>query len=85
MARKLLISVLLGVVVCGVAFYLGYFLALIVAALFGPLNPADTPALQAWLRHLMVPVSLAVGCVAAVLTYRRMGQEEEKPQPEKSR
>ena len=75
MLKRLLISVLLGLVICGVTFYLGYFIALIVAALFGPINPANAPALQTWLRHLLLPICLALGILAAIVSYRRLTDE----------
>jgi len=75
MAKRVFISILLGVVICCVTFYLGYFVALIVAALVGPLNPANTPGLQTWLRQLMMPVAVVVGLLAAVLSYRRLRDE----------
>ena len=76
MLKKLLVSALLGIVICGVVFYLGYFIALIIAALFGPINPANAPTLQSWLRHLLLPISLALGIVAAVISYLRLSDEE---------
>ena len=76
MAKRVLSSVLLGVVVCGVAFYLGYFVALIGTAITGPLNPANAPALQTWLRHLMLPASLALGVVAAIAAFARLGSHQ---------
>lgn len=75
MLKRLFISVLLGVVICGVTFYLGYFLALIIAALFGPINPANAPGVQNGLRHLLLPICLALGVVAAIVSYRRLSDE----------
>jgi hypothetical protein len=83
MAKRLFTSVLLGVVVCGVLFYLGYFVALIGTAVTGPLNPANAPGLQSWLRHWMLPASVAVGVVIAVLAFWRLGAQQPEKKPSK--
>jgi TRAP-type C4-dicarboxylate transport system permease small subunit len=79
MLKRLFLSCFLALAVCGVSFYLAYFAGLIYSALTGPANPANDPGLQAALRHLAVPFSLALGCLAFLLAFRRFGKTLRRP------
>jgi hypothetical protein len=78
MAKRLMLSCLLAFVICGISFYLAYFAGLIYAAATGPLNPANTPHLEGGLRHVALPISLALGATAFVLAFRRSGRDAKK-------
>ena len=67
MAKRLALASLFALVACGVSFYLAYFAALIYHAVSGPLNPANARPLQAFLRHVALPASLALAAMTFML------------------
>jgi TRAP-type C4-dicarboxylate transport system permease small subunit len=74
MSKRLLLSLLFALVVCGVSFYLAYFVGLIYLTASGPLNPANAPGFQAALRHVALPVSIGLGAAVFVLALWRLGK-----------
>ena len=71
MAKRLLLSLFMALVACGVLFYLTYFAGLMLSAASGPLNPANSPRLQWTLRYVGVPLSLAAGSVMFAVSFRK--------------
>ena len=65
----------MGMVACGLLFYVAYFLGLMVTASTGPLNPANAPRLQSGLRYVALPVSVAAGLLVFALAFRRYGRQ----------
>ena len=73
MPRRLLLSLFMAMVACGLCFYVLNFAGLIHAAATGPLNPANSHGLQMGLRHFAVPASVAVGVVVFWVVFIRRG------------
>ncbi len=80
MVKRVLLSVILAVVFCGVTFYLAYFIGLMYSAVTGPLNPANAGILQQRLRHIALPISVGVG----VLTFLAAITRSRRPESETS-
>ena len=75
MARRLLLSCCLGMVTCGLCFYLFNFLWLIYASATGQLNPTNSPGVQLALRHYALPASLALGLIVFWAAFGRSGKQ----------
>ena len=75
MAKRISRAALIALVVCGVSFYLAYFAALIYHAVSGSLNTATARPLQAFLRHVALPASLAVAAMTFALAFRHGGSQ----------
>ena len=74
MVKRVVLSVFFAAVVCGLSFYLAYFISLIYAAATGPLNPANASGLQAGLRHWGVPVSLGLAIAVFTVSFWQLGK-----------
>jgi TRAP-type C4-dicarboxylate transport system permease small subunit len=82
--KRYIICAFFALVVCGVSFYLAYFIGLIYSAATGPLNPANSSALQATLRQFALPISLGLAIVTFVVALFRSGKQS-PPSPRNSR
>ncbi len=51
MLKRLMLSGCFAVVVCGLSFYVAYFVGVLYAVATGPLNPANASGLPAGLRQ----------------------------------
>ncbi len=71
-------SLFLGIVACGMSFYVILFVSLAVTALTHRTNPASTPALQNNLEHIVLPLSLALGAVVFIFSMMRWGKNKKK-------
>jgi hypothetical protein len=67
--KRLVLSLFFALVACGTLFYLITFLGLMVEVFRGPLNPANTPGFSSALKHVLLPLSLAVGTLTFFLTF----------------
>jgi len=56
------------------SFYVILFVALMAVSLTHPLNPADTPLLQAGLRQIVLPISLVLGAGVFILSLVQIGR-----------
>jgi hypothetical protein len=70
----LLLSALLGVIACGICFYLILFVCLAFELLVRPLNPANAPELVYRLRYYAVPISVVLGSVIFCVTFTGSGK-----------
>lgn len=78
---RVLFSVFLGIVACGMSFYVILFLSLSVIALAHHANPATTPELQAGLRWIVLPLSVLLGLFVFGFSFRGWGKRiEELPE-----
>ncbi len=69
-------SLFLGIVACGMSFYVILFVSLAVTALTHRANPASTPTLQNNLQHIVLPLSLTLGIVVFCLSMVRWGKKK---------
>ncbi len=74
---RILFSLFLAIVACGMSFYVILFVTLAVSALTHQANPASTPALQGNLKHIVLPISLLLGAGVFVLSMMRWGKKRE--------
>ncbi len=74
---RILFSAFLGIVACGMSFYVILFLTLAVSALTHQANPASTPGLQGNLTHIVLPTSLLLGVGVFVFSMMRWGKKRE--------
>jgi TRAP-type C4-dicarboxylate transport system permease small subunit len=74
--RRIIFSLFLALVVCGMSFYLILFVSLTVMVLTHQANPATTPGLQAGLRHVALPVSAGLAVLAFVFSFWRWGRRD---------
>ena len=74
MTKRFFLSCFVALAVCGTSFYLAYFAGLLWVAASGHFNPVNDFALQWWLRHLALPVSVVLGLVAFGLGFRRFAR-----------
>jgi TRAP-type C4-dicarboxylate transport system permease small subunit len=71
MARRVVLSAFVALVICGLSFYLAYFAGLIYASVTGQLNAANTQSIQQSLRQYALPISLGLGSATFVLAFWR--------------
>lgn len=71
---RVVFSLFLALIACGMSFYVILFLSLMVMAVTHQANPATTPSLQANLKYFVVPLSLVVGAAVFVATLSRSGR-----------
>lgn len=83
MLKRVLFSGFLALVICGVFFYLAYFVGLIYCAATGPLNPANTQSLQAALRHIVLPISIGLGVATFIVAFCGLGRRSRDKKPAK--
>lgn len=83
MLKRVLFSGFLALVICGVFFYLAYFVGLIYSAATGPLNPANTQSLQAALRHTVLPISIGLGVATFIVAFRGLCRRNSDKKPAK--
>ena len=85
MWKRILFAGFAGVVACGVSFYLAYFAGLMYEAAVRPVNSPNDFGLQAGLRHVALPVSLALGLLAFGLALLRSAKSRRNPPADASR
>jgi hypothetical protein len=69
--KRLLFAAFLGLVACGISFYLILFCSLSFYLFIKGVNPAEAPGLLAALRHVALPISAALGVLAFLVGLRR--------------
>jgi hypothetical protein len=74
--RRALFSTFLALIACGMSFYVILFLTLAVRAITHQANPATTPALQADLKHVVLPFSVVVGTAVFLASFKKWGKKD---------
>jgi hypothetical protein len=83
MLKRVLFSSFLALVICGISFYLAYFVGLIYSAATGPLNPANTQSFQAALRHIALPICIGLGIATFIIAFRGLCRRISDKKPAK--
>lgn len=76
--KRFVLAAFFALVACGLSFYVLLFPALAYFRISGGANPAMATGLQATLRHVLLPVSIAVGAFVFLVTLRRLGARESR-------
>ncbi len=71
---RVVFSLFLAIVACGMSFYLILFLSLTASVLTHQANPAMSLSLQSNLRYIVLPLSVAAGAAMFVISMRRSGK-----------
>ncbi len=73
---RVVFSLFLALVACGMSFYVILFLSLMVTAITHQANPAMAPSLQANLRYIVLPLCVLAGAAVFVITLRRSDKRD---------